>query len=213
MGILGATGSGKSTLVNLIPRFYDPTAGKIEIDGIDLRRYSLDSLRGAVGMVPQETILFSGTVKENLLWGKKDAADQEIYLAAAAAQADEFIRQLPQGYDTLLGQRGVNISGGQKQRLAIARALLKQPAILIFDDSTSALDLGTESRLQQALKTHLARSTRLIIAQRISSLIQADQILVLEDGQIIAAGVHDTLLATCPVYQDIYTSQMGEEAV
>lgn len=213
VGILGATGSGKSTLINLLPRFYDPTQGRILIDGQDIRDYRLSDLRAAIGMVPQDTVLFSGTVRQNLLWGKGDASDGDLAAAASIAQADEFIRRLPDGYDTVLGQRGVNLSGGQKQRLAIARALLKKPRILILDDSTSALDLGTESRLQQALKTELLQCTRLVIAQRITTVMEADRILVMEDGQIVAAGTHGDLLAGCPIYQEIYRSQVGEEAV
>lgn len=213
VGILGATGSGKSTIVNLIPRFYDVSGGQILIDGIDVRDYRLADLRSAIGMVLQETILFSGTVAENLKWGSLEATEEEIIAAAKAAQADDFIANLPDGYQSVLGQRGVNLSGGQKQRLAIARALLKKPAVLIFDDSTSALDMGTEFRLQQALKTYIKNTTRFIIAQRISSVMEADQILVLEDGEIAAAGRHRELMLNSPVYQEIYRSQMGEEAV
>jgi ATP-binding cassette subfamily B protein len=210
--ILGATGSGKSTLVNLIPRFYDVTAGRVLVDGTDVRDYPLEALRQAIGMVLQESVLFSGTILENIRWGRPEASEAEVRAAAEAAQAHEFISQLPDGYGTVLGQRGVNLSGGQKQRLAIARALLRRPAILILDDSTSAVDLRTEARIQQALKA-MPGVTCLVIAQRISSVIDADQILVLDDGRIVARGTHRELLQSCALYQDIYQSQLGEEAV
>ncbi|TCL59232.1 ATP-binding cassette subfamily B protein [Hydrogenispora ethanolica] len=210
--ILGATGSGKSTLVNLIPRFYDVTAGRVLVDGTDVRDYPLEALRQAIGMVLQESVLFSGTILENIRWGRPEASEAEVRAAAEAAQAHEFISQLPDGYGTVLGQRGVNLSGGQKQRLAIARALLRRPAILILDDSTSAVDLRTEARIQQALKA-MSGVTCLVIAQRISSVIDADQILVLDDGRIVARGTHRELLQSCALYQDIYQSQLGEEAV
>jgi ATP-binding cassette subfamily B multidrug efflux pump len=211
VAIIGSTGSGKSTLVNLIPRFYDVTAGSIMVDGTDIRELKLENLRASIGMVLQETILFSGTIKENIKWGRDDATDEEIIQAAITAQAHDFIMKLPEGYNGVLGQRGVNLSGGQKQRLAIARALLKKPVILILDDSTSALDLGTEFRLQQALKKYLTNTTCFVIAQRISSVLEADKILVLEDGQIAGIGRHEELIKNCLVYQDIYCSQMGEE--
>ncbi len=212
VAILGATGSGKSTLVNLLPRFYDVTEGRILIDGTDVRAITLDELRQKIGAVPQESILFSGTVIENIRWGRTDASEAAVVAAAQAAQADEFIRQLSDGYQTNLSQRGVNLSGGQKQRLSIARALVRQPLILIFDDSTSAVDLGTEARIRRALK-NMPRTTCLVVAQRISSVMAADKIIVLEDGAIAAIGTHRQLLQESAVYQDIYRSQMGVEEV
>ena len=213
VAILGSTGSGKSSLINLIPRFYDVSQGRILIDGVDIRQIPLKLLRGKIGMVPQESILFSGSIRENIHWGREDASDDEIIEAARAAQAHGFISKLPKGYDTVLGQRAVNLSGGQKQRLTIARALLKKPTILILDDSTSAVDMQTEALIQRALKTHLAHCTTFVVAQRISTVLGADQILVLEDGYMVALGTHTELIKTCPVYQDIYRSQLGEEAV
>lgn len=212
VAILGATGSGKSTLVNLIPRLYDPTEGAIYIDGEDIRNIKLDTLRKGIGVVLQETILFSGSIKDNIRWGKEDATDEEIIQAAKAAQAHNFIMSFPQGYDTQLGQMGVNLSGGQKQRLAIARALVKKPAILIMDDSTSAVDLGTEARIQKALKELMKNTTCFIIAQRISSVMDADKIIVLEDGRIEAMGTHEELMQKSETYRDIYRSQIREEA-
>lgn len=211
VAILGATGSGKSTLVNLIPRLYEVTEGRVTIDGTDVRDIELHHLRSRIGMVLQEAILFTGTIRDNIRFGKPDATQEEVEAAAKAAQAHDFIVKLPDGYDTMLGQRGVNLSGGQKQRLSIARALLIRPPILILDDSTSAVDLGTESRIQKALKELMQRSTCFLIAQRISSVLDADCILVLEDGRIAAAGTHRELLASSPVYQDIYRSQLGKE--
>lgn len=211
VAILGSTGAGKSSLVHLITRFYDVTKGRILIDGSDIREIPLDVLRSRIGIVLQQTVLFSGKVRDNLAFGRPGASQEEIEAAAKAAEAHSFIMQLPQGYDTELGQRGVNLSGGQKQRIAIARALLTRPRILILDDSTSALDLGTESRIQKALKDLMKHSVNLIIAQRISSVVDADKILVLEDGRIAAEGTHDELLRSSPVYQDIYRSQWNEE--
>lgn len=213
IAILGATGSGKSTLVNLIPRFYDVTSGRVLIEGIDIRNISLKTLRNSIGMVLQESILFTGTIMDNIRWGKEDASDEEVIEASKAAQAHEFITGFPEGYNSVLGQRGVNLSGGQKQRLAIARALLKKPAILILDDSTSAVDMGTEARIQSALKVIMKNSTCFVIAQRISTVIEADKILVLEEGEIVDIGTHQELLQRCEIYQDIYNSQMGEEEV
>lgn len=213
VAILGATGSGKSTLVNLIPRFYDVSQGRILIDGVDVRQIPLNQVRGKIGLVPQESFLFSGTIRENIRWGRENALDEEIIEAARAAQAHGFISKLPKGYDTALGQRAVNLSGGQKQRLTIARALLKKPTILILDDSTSAVDMQTEALIQKALKNHLAYCTTFVVAQRINTVLEADKILVLEDGQMVALGTHAELIKTCPVYQDIYRSQLGEEAV
>ncbi|SYX87307.1 ABC transporter ATP-binding protein [Paenibacillus alvei] len=213
IAILGSTGAGKSTLVNLIPRFYDVTEGCILLGGTDVRDIPLRKLRQRVGMVLQESILFSGTIRDNIRWGNAAASDQEVRAAAEAAQAAEFIQKLPEGYDTMIGQRGVNLSGGQKQRLSIARALLKRPSILILDDSTSAVDTGTEARMQKAFREQLEGTTCLIVAQRISSVLDADRIMVLDDGCVVGIGTHAELLDSCEVYQDIYRSQVGEEAV
>ena len=213
IAILGATGSGKSTLVNLIPRLYDVTKGRILVDGKDVRNIKLNTLRKDISVVLQESLLFSGSIRDNICWGKEDASEEEVIEAAKAAQAHDFIMNFPKGYETQLGQRGVNISGGQKQRLAIARAIIKKPAILILDDSTSAVDMGTEFRIQSALKKIMIDCTTIVIAQRISTVIEADKILVLEDGKIVAEGRHSELLKTSLVYKDIYDSQIGEEAV
>jgi ATP-binding cassette subfamily B protein len=213
VAILGATGSGKSTLVNLIPRLYDVTKGRVLIDGIDVKEYSLNNLRSNIGMVLQEAILFTGTIRENISFGKPEATEDEIEAAAKAAQAHDFIANMPDKYDTILGQRGVNLSGGQKQRIAIARALLLKPPILILDDSTSAVDMGTEARIQSALKKLMKNCTSFIIAQRISSVLEADKIIVLEEGRIVAEGSHKELIRSSELYQDIYNSQLGEEAV
>ncbi len=207
VGIIGQTGSAKSTLVQLIPRLYEATEGTVSIDGRPVKDYPLKNLRDSIAMVLQKNTLFSGTVKDNLRWGKEDATDQEIQEACAIACVDEFIDRLERGYDTELGQGGVNVSGGQKQRLCIARAILKHPKVLILDDSTSAVDTATEARIREGLARHLPNTTKIIIAQRITSVMEADQILILQDGKILAAGNHRTLLDTCPVYQDIYHSQ------
>ncbi|MEW9121776.1 MAG: ABC transporter ATP-binding protein [Thermotaleaceae bacterium] len=212
VGILGGIGSGKTTLVSLIPRLYDVCEGRVLIDGEDVRHIPLDVLRKEIGFVLQESILFTGTIRENLRWGKAEASDEEIEKAARIAQAHDFIIGFPEGYDTLVGQRGVNLSGGQKQRLAIARALLRKPAILIMDDSTSAVDMETEVRIQQGLKEMGKKSTLFLIAQRISSVMEADKIIVLEDGRIAAEGTHEQLLEQSSIYQDIYRSQLGEGA-
>jgi len=214
VAIVGATGSGKSTLIHLIPRFYDVTAGRITFDGVDVRDLELASLRGAIGVALQESVLFSGTVADNIRYGRDDAGDEEVRTAAAAAQADDFISGLPEGYATTVGERGVTLSGGQRQRIAIARALLARPKVLILDDSTSALDIETEVRLQDALDRLLAGSqhttTRFIVAQRISTVLLADKIIVLDQGRISALGSHRQLLAESEVYRDIYRSQLGE---
>ncbi|MBU0610586.1 MAG: ABC transporter ATP-binding protein/permease, partial [Armatimonadetes bacterium] len=210
IAIVGATGSGKSTLVQLIPRFFDATAGRVLVDGHDVRDVRQEDLRRDVAIVLQEAILFSGPVRDNLRYGRPDATDEEVEEAAGLAQASDFIAALPDGYDALLGQRGVNFSGGQKQRLAIARALLCRPAVLILDDCTSALDAATEARLTQALGASPHPCTRLIVAQRVGSVRNADRILVLEDGVVAASGTHDELLRVSPTYRDIVRSQLGE---
>lgn len=211
LAIIGATGAGKSTLVHLISRLYEPAKGRVTLDGIDIRNMDLHTLRGHVGIVLQEAILFSGTISENITFGKADATEAEIIAAAKAAAAHDFIVKLPEGYNTRLGQRGINLSGGQKQRLSIARALLLKPAVLVMDDSTSAVDAKTEARIQASLRELMLDCTSIIIAQRIHSVRDADQILVLEDGKIEAAGTHDELLRSSPLYQQIYQSQAGKE--
>jgi ATP-binding cassette subfamily B protein len=211
VAILGSTGSGKSTLVNLISRLYEVSEGSIRIDGVDIRHIRLEHLRGEVATVLQQAILFSGTVRDNIRFGRPDASQEVVEEAARAAQAHEFIERMPDGYDSIIGQRGVNLSGGQKQRVSIARALLARPSILVLDDSTSAVDLGTESRIQRALKELMSASTTIVIAQRISSVMDADNIIVMEEGRIVATGTHGELMRTCAVYQDIYESQLGKE--
>ncbi len=207
VGIIGSTGSGKTTLVSLIPRLYDADEGSITVDGINVRDYSLYHLREGVGMVLQKNLLFSGTVSDNLRWGREDATDEEIRAAAAAAEADGFISSFKDGYDSPIVQGGQNVSGGQKQRLCIARALLKRPRILILDDSTSAVDTATEARIRRAFRTELEGTTKIIIAQRISSVKDADRIVVLSEGRIAAVGKHEELLASCREYREIFDSQ------
>ncbi len=211
VGIIGSTGSGKTTLVQMIPRLYDVDEGAVFVDGVNVKDYSLKNLRNGVSMVLQKNVLFSGTILENLRWGDEHAGEAEIQKAAIAAQADAFVSQLPEGYETELGQGGVNVSGGQKQRLCIARALLKKPKILILDDSTSAVDTATEAKIRESFHTTLRHTTKLIIAQRISSVMDADLILVMEEGRIVGMGRHDELLASCDAYQEIYDSQMDRE--
>jgi len=208
VALVGGTGSGKSTLVSLIPRLYDVSEGQVLVDGVDVRDYKLATLRSAIGVVLQNNVLFSGTIRENLLWGNAAATDDEIEQAARNAQAHDFIMSFPDGYNTDLGQGGVNVSGGQKQRLCIARALLKKPRILILDDSTSAVDSATEARIRASFRENIADTTILIIAQRISSVQQADRIIVLDDGRIAGIGTHAELLAGNPIYQAICASQM-----
>ncbi|HZK64177.1 MAG TPA: ABC transporter ATP-binding protein [Puia sp.] len=207
VAIIGATGSSKSTLVELIPRLYDVTKGRILVDDVDIRDYTLHKLRTRVSMVLQQNELFSGTIKQNLRWGKPDAPEEEIIAAAKDAQAHDFIMSFPEQYDTVLGQGAVNVSGGQKQRLCIARAILGKPSILILDDSTSAVDTGTDAKIRESFSRHLHGTTMLIIAQRISSIQSADRIIVLDNGEIIGAGTHEELIKTSPVYQEIYHSQ------
>jgi ATP-binding cassette subfamily B protein len=207
VGILGGTGSSKSSLVQLIPRLYDVVSGKVTVGGIDVRDYDIESLRNQVAMVLQKNVLFSGTIKENLRWGNENATEEEMIQACRLAQADGFIREFPDQYDTYIDEGGTNVSGGQKQRLCIARALLKKPKILILDDSTSAVDTKTDELIRRALKTNAPDTTKIIIAQRISSVQNCDQIVVLDDGKINAVGKHDELLKTCEIYREVYESQ------
>ncbi len=211
MGIIGTTGSGKSTLVNLLPRFYDATDGKVRIDGNDVTQIPVKGLRESIAVVPQKALLFTGTIAENLRWGNEEASDEELCKAAALACADTFIDTLTNGYDTVLGQGGVNLSGGQKQRLSIARAMLKKPRILILDDSTSALDATTEAKVLQGIKEAASDVTVFLVSQRISTVMNADIIMCLEDGRLQGLGTHDKLLASCEAYRAIYASQIGEE--
>jgi ATP-binding cassette subfamily B multidrug efflux pump len=209
IAILGATGAGKSSLVNLIPRFYDPSSGAVEINGEDIRTIQQDSLLAHIGIVPQETVLFSGTVRDNIRYGKPDATEEEVIAAAKAAQAHDFILHLPQGYDTHVEERGVNLSGGQKQRIAIARAIILNPKILIMDDSTSSVDVETETKIQDALQEIMHKKTSFVVAQRISTVLRADKIIVVDKDQIAAEGTHAELIRTSPIYQEIYESQLG----
>ncbi|NIV36447.1 MAG: ATP-binding cassette domain-containing protein [Anaerolineae bacterium] len=222
VAILGATGSGKSSLIHLIPRFYDVGRGRVTLDGVDVRDLPLDQLRAQVGIALQDAVLFRGTIRDNIRYGRPDATEEEVRAAAQAAQAHEFVTALPDGYDTVLGQRGINLSGGQRQRLAIARALLVRPRILILDDSTSAVDVETEAKIQAALErlaadrsassTSLGREapmTSFVIAQRISTVLTADKIVVLDRGRIAAEGTHTELMASSPIYREIYESQLG----
>ena len=228
VALLGTTGAGKSSLVHLIPRFYDVTSGRVTLDGVDVRDMDKDTLRRNIGIALQETVLFSGTVRDNIRYGRPEASDEEVTAAAMAAQAHDFIMSFPEGYDTMLGQRGVNLSGGQKQRIAIARALLLKPAVLILDDSTSSVDVETETKIQVALENPMSDRTTpsaplragpstplrttFVIAQRISTVLTADKILVLDDSQIAAEGTHAELLASSPIYREIYESQLGNGA-
>lgn len=213
VALLGATGSGKTSIINLIPRFYDVSEGAVLIDGVDIREVTIESLRRQIGIVLQETNLFSGTIRENIAFGRPDATDAEVIAAAQAAAAHDFIQAMPQGYETSVGERGTTLSGGQKQRIAIARALLLDPRILILDDSTSSVDVATEARIQHALDHLMEGRTSFVIAQRISTVLNADQILVLDKGRIVARGRHAELMETSPAYVEIYRSQLVEDAV
>jgi ATP-binding cassette subfamily B protein len=213
VAILGATGAGKSSLVHLIPRFYDATAGRVTLDGVDVRDLDEAVLRQAMAIVLQESVLFTGTIRDNICYGRPDAGEEEVVAAAHMAQAHEFVTAFPEGYDARVGQRGVNLSGGQKQRIAIARALVTRPAVLILDDSTSAVDVATEARIVAGLDAMPHPPTRFIVAQRLSTVLTADMILVLDDGRLVAQGTHAQLLADSPVYRDIYQSQMQNGAV
>ncbi len=211
IGIIGATGSSKSTLVNLIPRLYDVTDGEVTVGGVNVKNYDLETLRNSVSVVLQKNVLFSGTIKENLRWGNENASDDEIEEAARLAQADEFVQRFPDKYDTYIEQGGVNVSGGQKQRLCIARALLKKPKILILDDSTSAVDTKTDALIRKAFKDYIPQTTKIIIAQRIASVQDSDKIIIMENGGIIAVGTHETLLKNNDIYKDLYHSQNKED--
>jgi ATP-binding cassette subfamily B protein len=212
IAILGQTGAGKSSIINLIPRFYDVTSGKITVDGVDIRKVTLESLRSQIGIVLQETTLFSGSIRDNISYGRPDASLEEVVIAAKAAQAHNFINEYPDGYETIVGERGVGLSGGQKQRVAIARALLVNPRILILDDSTSSVDAETEYHIQQALEGLMEDRTSFVIAQRISTVRNADKILVLENGRLTAEGQHDDLLKSNELYVEILETQFGERA-
>jgi len=210
VAILGTTGSGKTSLIHLIPRFYDVTSGRVTIDGIDVRDIAQAALRAHIGIALQEAVLFSGTITENIRQGNLKADDDAVKVAAQAAQADEFITNLPEAYATQIGQRGVNLSGGQKQRMSIARALIRKPTILILDDSTSAVDVETEVTIQDALAILMEGRTSFVVAQRISTVLKADKILVLDDGRLVAEGTHQSLINSSPIYRQIYDSQLGE---
>ena len=211
IGVIGGSGSGKTSLVQLIPRLYEATSGAVKVGGVNVKEYSTDTLRGAIGMVLQKNVLFSGTIRENLKWGDPDATDEQIEAACRAACAHDFIMSFPKGYDTDLGQGGVNVSGGQKQRLCIARALLKNPRILIMDDSTSAVDTATDQAIREAFRTVCPDTTKIIIAQRLNSVMDADRIVVLDEGRINDVGTHEELLARNKIYQEVYESQMRKE--
>lgn len=211
--IIGGTGSGKSTLLNLIPRFYDATSGEITIDGLDIKSYTQETLRHKIGLVPQKAVLFSGSVKENLLFGKEDASDEAIRHALDIAQAADFVSRMSGGIDSYIAQGGTNVSGGQKQRLSIARALIRKPEIYLFDDSFSALDFKTDAALRKALKAEIHDATMILVAQRVSTIMDADRILVLHEGKVVGMGTHRELLSTCPLYKEIALSQLSEEEI
>jgi ATP-binding cassette, subfamily B, multidrug efflux pump len=212
VAVIGSTGAGKSTLVNLVPRLFDVTGGSLRVAGVDVRRLAPELLWATIGLVPQKAFLFSGTVRSNLLHGKPEATEEELWRALEIAQADEFVRHMPEGLDAPIAQGGTNVSGGQRQRLAIARAVIRQPEIYLFDDSFSALDLATEAKLRAALRPHTAAATVIMVAQRIASIIDADQILVLDNGEIVGRGRHDELLASCTTYREIVESQAQADA-
>src|SRR5581483_6531230 len=211
--MIAGTGAGKSTMVNLIPRFYDIESGHILVDGVDVREMAQEHLREKIGLVPQKAVLFSGTISGNIRYGKEDATDKEVRHAAEIAQATEFITTMKDGFDSIIAQGGTNVSGGQKQRLSIARALVRRPEIYIFDDSFSALDFKTDARLRAALKREIQDSTVLIVAQRVSTVMDADQIIVLDDGRVAGIGTHRELMRTCEVYREIVTSQLSMEEI
>jgi ATP-binding cassette subfamily B protein len=211
--IIGSTGAGKSTLINLIPRFYDIASGSILVDGVDVREISQENLRNKIGFVPQKAVLFSGTITENIRFGNKNATDEEIKHAAEVAQAADFIEKMDGGYDHEIAQGGTNVSGGQKQRLSIARALVRKPEIYIFDDSFSALDFKTDAKLRAALKKETLDSTVIIVAQRVGTVMDADRIIVLDEGRIVGMGTHRELLDKCDVYREIVSSQLSEEEI
>jgi ATP-binding cassette subfamily B protein len=211
VAVIGSTGAGKSTLVNLVPRLFDVTGGELRVDGVDVRRLEPDRLWSVIGLVPQRAYLFSGTVRSNLLHGKPDATEDELWDALEIAQAADFVREMPEGLDAPIAQGGTNVSGGQRQRLAIARAVVKRPEIYLFDDSFSALDLATDARLRAALRPVTRDATVLIVAQRVSTIRDADQILVLEDGLVVGRGTHGELLETCETYREIVASQLSAE--
>jgi ATP-binding cassette, subfamily B, multidrug efflux pump len=210
IALLGATGSGKSSLVDLVPRFYDVSSGSVTWNGVDIRQVKQSDLLSEVGSVPQETVLFSGTVRDNIRYGRPEASDEEVVAAAKVAQAHDFILSLPDGYDTRVEERGVNLSGGQKQRIAIARALLLKPSVLILDDSTSSVDVETETKIQEGMKEWMRDTTVFVVAQRISTVLHADKIVVVDQGKVVAQGTHSELIGSSPVYQEIYASQLGE---
>ncbi|MCB0121397.1 MAG: ATP-binding cassette domain-containing protein, partial [Caldilineaceae bacterium] len=212
VALLGATGSGKSSLIHLIPRFYDVGDGQVRIDDVDVRDLDEVVLRRKIGFALQESVLFTGTIRDNIRYGRPTATDDEVVAAAQAAQAHDFIVRFPDGYDAIVGQRGVNLSGGQKQRIAIARALLTDPALLVLDDSTSAVDVETEAKIQAALATLRHGRTNFVVAQRISTVLGADKILVLDDGRVVAEGTHEELLESSPIYREIYASQLDLDA-
>jgi ATP-binding cassette subfamily B protein len=209
--IVGSTGSGKSTLVNLIPRFYDATGGSVLVDGVDIRAWDRQELWGRIGLIPQKAFLFSGSIAENLRYGDEAATDEDLWKALEIAQGRDFVEEMDGGLDANITQGGTNVSGGQRQRLSIARALVKRPAIYIFDDSFSALDVRTDARLRAALERELAEVTLIIVAQRVGTIIHADQIVVMDDGAIVGLGTHDQLLETCPTYREIVDSQLSRE--
>jgi len=210
--LTGFLGAGKTTLLNLIPRFFDVTSGAVVVDGVDVREQSLEALWDGIGLVPQRAYLFGGTVASNLRFGRADATDAELWHALEVAQARDFVESMPGRLDAVIDQGGTNVSGGQRQRLAIARAIVKRPAVYLFDDCFSALDAGTDNRLRGALKAEAARSTVVIVAQRVSTIMHAERIIVLEDGRVVGIGAHDQLITGCTQYREIVASQLGEEA-